>query len=307
MKIIAIVFVFLLSACSVSVKDSFRNPDYKQTFDKISVKWIPRNDHVFKKNYVGNSGYVNLDPSIASSTVRKHLYDLQTRTQELLFKELLYYDTDIVEEGLSNYVLQMTPDKNIKIYCGSASCQSAVTVQLIMKERKSDVLIWSSAIKVTSPTPPYTRTDLDGKEELVTPDTTQELAESIIGQWNKYQLLPARLASPRALPPSGNPFKGGRTTDKLDKADVSYEKLLSWIKQNNKWGADAALVKEFQNNLETAIGGTRASWKIGWGLTRSGKAYGIGWTKKMLSITELPPEEAALKGFREMRNIFTVD
>lgn len=307
MKAVAIVFVFLLSACSVSVKESFRNPEYKQTFDKISVKWIPRNDHVFNKKYVGNSGFVNLDPNIASSTVRKHLYDLQTRTQELLFKELLHYDTDVVEEGLSNYVLEMTPDKIIRLYCAPASCQSAVTVQLTMKERKSDLLVWSSAIKVTSPTPPYTRIDLDGKEELVTPDTTQELAESIISQWDKYQLLPARLASPRVPPASGNPFKVGKTTDKLDKTDLSYEKLLKWIMENNKWGADAALVKEFQNNLDTAIGGTRASWKIGWGLTRSGKAYGIGWTKKMLSITELPPEEAALKGFREMRNIFSVD
>ncbi len=302
MKAIFLVLVLLLSGCAVSVKESYRNPDFKQSIDKISVAWIPLDKHEYKKKYLADSGFVVANESLAMSTARKHLWDLQARTRKILHNELAYYDTDIVEESLSNYVLQMTPDRLVKILCLPASCQSDVIVKLIMKERKSDTLIWSSAIKVSSPRPPYTRTDLDGKEKLVTPDTTQELVQSIIGEWNKYQLLPARLASPRSrLPLEEAPI------DKLDQTDLSYEKLLTWIKENNKWGKDAAIVKGFEKNLESAIGGTKASWKIGWGLTKSGKAYEIGWTKKILNIAELAPEEAALKGFREMKSIFAVE
>ena len=305
MKAIFLILVFLLSGCAVSVKESYRNPDFKQSFDKIFVAWIPLDKHEYKKEYLASSGYVVVNEALAMSTARKQLWDLQTRTLKILHNELAYYDTDIVEESLSNYVLRMTPERLVKIVCLPASCQSDVIVKLTMKERKSDTLIWSSAIKVSSPRPPYTRIDLDGKEELVTPDTTQELVQSIIDQWNRYQLLPARLASPRSRLPLAEASKV--ETDKLDQADLSYEKLLTWIKENNKWGKDAAVVKEFEKNLESAIGGTSASWKIGWGLTKSGKAYKIGWTKKMLNIAELAPGEAAMKGFREMRSIFDIE
>ena len=67
------------------------------------------------------------------------------------------------------------------------------------------------------------------------------------------------------------------------------------------------MVNEFETNLESVIGGTKASWKIGWGLTKSGKAYTIGWSKKMLNIAELTPKEAALSGFREMQSILTIE
>jgi len=298
--------VFLLSGCAVSVKESYRNPDFKQSIDKISVVWIPLDKHEYKKKYLADAGhFVVVNEALAMSTARKHLWDLQSRTRKILHNELAYYDTDIVDESLSNYVLRMTPDRLVKILCLPTSCQSDVVVKLTMKERKSDTLIWSSAIKITSANPPYTRTDFDGKQEFVTPDTTQELVQSVINQWNKYQLLPARLASPRPR----LPLEADSTvvTDKLDKTDLSYEKLLTWIKENNKWGKDAAMVKEFENNLESVIGGTRASWKIGWGLTKSGQAYTIGWTKKILHIAELTPKEAALKGFREMQNILTIE
>ena len=305
MKAIFIVLAFLLSGCAVSVKESYRNPEYKQELDKISVKWVPPKELSINTKYVGNTATIIIDKTMEATTVRKHLYDLQTRTQELLAKELLYYNTNIVKENLSNYILQLSPTKFIKIYCGSGSCQSIVDMRLTMKESSSGMLIWSSSIKVTSPTPPFTRTDMDGKEELVTPDTTQEMVQSIIDQWNKYQLLPARLASPRLRLPLEETSKA--ETDRLDQKDRSYEKLLAWIRENNKWGKDAPIVKEFERHLETAIGGTKASWAVGWGLTKSGKAYEIGWTKKSLSIAELAPEEAAVKGFREMKNIFAVE
>ena len=305
MKAIFLVLAFILSGCAVSVKESYRNPDFKQSIDKISVAWIPLDNHEYKKKYLADSGYVVVNEALAMSTVRKHLWDLQNRTRKILYNELAYYDTDIVEESLSNYVLRMTPDRLVNILCLPASCQSDVIVKLTMKDRKSDTLIWSSAIKVSSARPPYTRTDLDGNEELVIPDTTQELVQSIIDQWNKYQLLPARLASPRSRLPLLEASKV--ETDKLEQTDLSYEKLLAWVKENNKWGKDAAVVKEFEKNMESAIGGTTASWKVGWGLSKSGKAYKIGWTKKMLNIAELAPEEAALKGFREMRSIFTIE
>jgi len=303
MKAIFLLLAFLLSGCAVSVKESYRNPDFKQSFDKISVAWIPLDKNEYKKEYLASSGYVVVNEALAMKTARKHLWDLQTRTRKILHNELAYYDTDIVEESLSNYVLLMTPERLIKILCLPASCQSDVIVKLTMKERKSDTLIWSSAIKVTSANAPYTRTDLAGKEELVTPDTTQELVQSVIDQWNKYQLLPARLASPR----SRLPLEEAPIVDKLDQTDPLYGKLLTWVRENNKWGKDAAVVKEFEKNLESAIGGTSASWKIGWGLTRSGKAYEIGWTKKILNIAELTPEEAALKGFREKKSIFAIE
>ena len=265
MKAIFLMLAFLLSGCAVSVKESYRNPDFKQSLDKISVAWIPLDKHEYKKEYLANSGYVVVNEALAMSTARKHLWDLQTRTRKIIHHELAYYDTDIVEESLSNYVLRVTPDRLVKILCLPASCQSDVIVKLTMEERKSDTLIWSSAIKVSSARPPYTRTDLDGKEELVTPDTTQELVQSIIDQWNKYQLLPARLASPRSRLPLVGASKV--ENNKLEHTDLSYEKLLAWIKENNKWGKDAAVVKEFEKNMESAIGGTTASWKVGWGLS----------------------------------------
>lgn len=303
MKAIFLVLVFLLSGCAVSVKESYRNPDFKQSFDKISFAWIPLDRHEYKKKYLADSGYAVMNEALAMKTARKQLWDLQSRTRKLLHNELAHYDTDIVEESLSNYVFRMTPERLVKITCLPTSCQSDVIVNLTMTERKSDTLVWSSAIKVTSANPPFTRTDLDGKEELVTPDTTQELVQSVIGEWNKYQLLPARLASPR----SRLPLEEASKVDKLEQTDPSYGKLLAWIKENNKWGKDAAVVKDFEKNLESAIGGTSASWKIGWGLTRSGKAYKIGWTKKILNIAELTPEEAALNGFREKKSIFAIE
>ncbi len=303
MKAVFLVLAFLLSGCAVSVKESYRNPEFKQSFDKISVAWVPLDKHEYTKKYLASSGQVVVNEALAMKTARKQLWDLQSRTRKTLHDELAYYDTDIVEESLSNYVLRMTPERLVKILCLPASCQSYVIVKLTMTERKSDTLVWSSAIKVTSANPPYTRTDLNGKEELVTPDTTQELVQSVIDQWIKYQLLPARLASPR----SRLPLEEAPIVDKLDQTDLSYEKLLTWIRENNRGGKDGAVVKDFEKNLESAIGGTSASWKIGWGLTRSGKAYKIGWTKKMLNIAELTPEEAALKGFREMKCIFAIE
>ncbi|HXE98525.1 MAG TPA: hypothetical protein VN642_19135 [Dongiaceae bacterium] len=299
MKAVFLVLAFLLSGCAVSVKESYRNPDFKQSFDKISVAWIPLDEHEYKKKYLASSGQVVVNDALAMKTARKQLWDLQSRTRKSLHDELAYYDTDIVGESLSNYVLRMTPERLVKITCLPASCHSDVIVKLTMTDRKSDTLVWSSAIKVTS----FARTDLDGKEELVTPDTTLKLVQSIIGEWNKYQLLPARLASPR----SRLPLETASIIDKLEQTDLSYGKLLAWIKENNKWGKDAAVVKEFEKNLESAIGGTTASWKIGWGLTRSGKAYKIGWTKKILNIAELTPEEAALNGFREKKSIFAIE
>jgi hypothetical protein len=304
MKAIFLVLVFLLSGCAVSIKESYRNPDFKQSIDKISVAWTPLDKYEYKKKYLATSGQIFVNEALAMSTARKQLWDLQSRTRKILHNELAYYDTDIVEEPLSNYVLQMTPDRLVKIVCLPASCQSDVIVNLTMTERKSDTLIWSSAIRVSSASPPYTRTDLDGKEELVTPDTTQELVQSVIDQWNKYRLLPARLASPRSRLPLLAASKV--ETDKLEQTDLSYEKLHAWIKENNKWGKDAVVVKAFEKNLESAIGGTTASWKIGWGLTKSGKAYKIAWSKKMLDIAELAPNEAALDGFREMKSIFAI-
>lgn len=305
MKAIFLMLLFLLSGCAVSVKESYRNPDFKGSIDKISVTWVPLDKYEYKKEYLASGGVVVVNEALAMNTARKHFWDLQNRTRKLLSNELGYYDTDIVEESLSNYGLQMTPDRLVKIVCLPSSCQSDVIMKFSMKERKSDTLIWSSAIKVSSSRPPFIRTDLDGKEERVTPDTTQELVQSVIDQWNKYQLLPARLVAPK----QHSPLKEASIveTDKLDQTDISYENLLAWIKKNNKWGKDAAVVKEFEKNLQSAIGGTSAAWKIGWGLTKSGKAYKIDWTKKMLKIAELAPEEAALKGFREMKSIFAIE
>ncbi|GEM_PF-6448887 len=303
MRALYLVLVFLLGGCAVSVKESYRNPEFKQTVDKISVAWIPLDKHDYKKEYLAGSGVAVVNEALAMKTARKQLWDLQSRTRKTLHDELAYYDTDIVEEPLSTYLLRMTPERLVRIQCLPDSCQSTVTVKLTMKERKSDTLIWSSTIKVASSRPPYTRTDPEGKEELVTPDTTRELVQAVIEQWNKYQLLPARLAAPRER----LPLKEAPAGDKLDHTDRSYEKLLTWIRENNKWGKDAAVVKEFEKDLESAMGGTRASWKIGWGLTRSGKAYTIDWEKNAVNIRELLPEEAALKGFREMKSIFSVD
>lgn len=88
-----------------------------------------------------------------------------------------------------------------------------------------------------------------------------------------------------------------------EKADAvtSYEKAANWIKENNKWGPEAGIVKGFLQDLEQAKKKTKSTWEIGWGLTKSHKAYFLELTAVEFTVTELSPEEAVKRGFREMR------
>ena len=89
--------------------------------------------------------------------------------------------------------------------------------------------------------------------------------------------------------------------------NATYEKALSWIKENNRWGAEAGMVKGFKKELDSALGKRKAVWKIGWGLTKSGNAYKLEWAKDKLVITPYPPDKAALLGFREMQQKFSAE
>jgi hypothetical protein len=98
----------------------------------------------------------------------------------------------------------------------------------------------------------------------------------------------------------------GETVAKLSR-NANYEMLLTWIKENNKWDADAKFVNNFKNRLDSAIGKNKAIFEIGWGLTKSGNAYRIEWTKDNLAIIPYTPDRAAQLGYKEMSQRSTVE
>lgn len=313
MKIIFLILVsvLLLNGCAINVRESYRNPDFNQKLDKISVKWIPPKEQVLSISVLVENGYRGYDISPfekndAMIVASKHINELKTRIPETLKKELLYYEADVVQDNLSSYLLLLAPQKTIEVFCKRRLCQSTVTMQLTLKERISETLIWSGTISVESSPPPFTRKIDRDNEEVVTRDTTKEFAESIVSQWNKFELLPPKLASPRVYTPLENGATADKATNLLVKTDVSYEVALTWIKENNKWGTSSEMVKDFQNDLDKAIGKVKAVWEIGWGQTKSGKAYRIEWTKDKLNITEYSPEKALTQGLKEMRKRFSI-
>lgn len=82
---------------------------------------------------------------------------------------------------------------------------------------------------------------------------------------------------------------------------TSYEKAATWMKENNKWGPEAGIVKSFNQDLEQAKKKKKTTWEIGWGLTKSKNAYFLQLTADDFTVTEISPEEAAKRGIREMR------
>lgn len=88
--------------------------------------------------------------------------------------------------------------------------------------------------------------------------------------------------------------------------DVNYDKGLNWIKDNNKWGKNAVVVNEFKEELDSAVGKKNAVWKVGWGITRSGKAYEVKWTPEGIFFTKVSPEQAQRLGYEEYSTICTI-
>ncbi len=82
---------------------------------------------------------------------------------------------------------------------------------------------------------------------------------------------------------------------------TSYEKAAVWMKDNNKWGPEAGIVKAFNQDIEQAKKKKKTTWEIGWGLTKSRNAYFLQLTADDFTVTEISPEEAAKRGIREMR------
>lgn len=296
MRLLPLLLVFLLPGCAaVNVKESYRNPDFKQKLDTVTFKWVPAKEYEYKLTY-----QYYLDRTKATDGAKQHIRDIRNRTPKLLADSLLTYETDIVKTP-ANYTLEVTPDRKIEIFCSSNSCMSTVNVQLTLKESKTDAFIWGSAIKVNSSKAPYKQINANGKEELITQDTTKEMVDVIIGEWEKYQLLPLRLASPRNQPV----VSAFDDPAMLSKSDPNAEKIINWIKENNKWGADAKIVDGVRKDIDSASECFFAEWDLGWGLTKSGKAYRLEWTKNELKIIELSPEDAAIKGYKERSIKFT--
>jgi len=88
--------------------------------------------------------------------------------------------------------------------------------------------------------------------------------------------------------------------------DESYQKAITWMEENNKWGASAQIVSDFQDRLNSGIGLARVECQIGWGLTKSGTAYEIQWIPDNFIVTELSSKDAEDQGFEEMSMICTV-
>lgn len=302
MKTIIMLLVLLLSGCAVNIKESYRNKDYKQKLDTISVKWTPLSEHILNIQAQGTSGN-SADSTHAPSVSKQQLKDLEKRIPKILKNELLKYDVDMVPYDQSKNILLFTPEKVITVLCFNGACKSVVTVQMTLKERLSDKFIWFASMKVASPAaPPIT----DEKDK----DTAQEFAETIVAQLNKQDLLPALLATPRIstdpdIASSAEKEVDQKQVDLLDKTDVSYEKLVNWIQDHNKWGTSSPFATGFIKEINSALGKKRAMWEIGAGLTKSGKAYSIEWLKNSLNIIEFSQEEAAEKGIEGMKERFT--
>lgn len=327
MKTIIMLLVLLLSGCAVKVKESYRNKDYKQKLDTISVKWTPLSDHILNIQAQRTSGN-SADSTHAPSVSKQQLKDLETRIPKILKNELLKYDVDIVPYDQSKNILLFTPEKVITVLCFNGACNSVVTVQITLKERLSDKFIWFASMKVASPAAP----PIADEKDL---DTAQEFAETIVAQLNKQDLLPALLATPRISTAPDIASLAEKQVDQkqvdqkrvdqkqidqkqidqkqvdqkqvdlLDKTDASYEKLVNWIQEHNKWGASSSFATGFIKEINSALGKKRAMWEIGAGLTKSGKAYRIEWLKNSLNIIEFSQEEAAEKGIEDMKERFT--
>lgn len=318
MRKLIILLVLLLCSCAFNVKESYRNPDFKQRIDKISTKWEPL-DKYNVTTYTTGSRYS------ATEEVGPHIADVGKRYPALLAKELLYYDTDLVNDADANYRLHATTKDQVTVSCKSyGQCTPTVTFFFTLKEKITDLAVWSAAISVQKSPPPYWSTkNSDGKTTLITPDATQELVETMVREWDKYDLLSSRTALPRKAP-SGDitsmavatkPVKGQddnkintSSTNNVDTAanpanigtdDAEAQRIINWIRQNNKWGSEGSIVKSVQNDINSLTNTLQATWEIGWGLTKSGMAYRLNWSKNKLDIAELTPDDATKKGFKE--------
>ena len=318
MNYITIFLLILLCGCTVNVKESYRNPDFKLRLDKISTKWEPLEKYNVT-TYTQGSRYSD------TTTVGPHIIDVGKRYPALLAKELLYYDTDLVNDTDANYLLHATTREKVTVSCESfGQCTPTVIFFFTLKQKKTDVAVWSAAISVQKSPPPYwSPKNSDGKTTLITPDTTQELAETIVGEWEKYGLVTSRKAIPRKAP-SGNianiaapvqdveyqadgkikpPSAGGANTaanqNIISTGDAEAARIIEWARQNNKWGADGNIVKNMQKEIDSLNDALQATWEIGWGLTKSGMAYRLEWSKNALNIAEFKSDDAAIKGFKE--------
>lgn len=314
MRYFIILLLLLMCGCTVSVKESYRNPDFNQKLDKISIRWEPKENYKFTFTY---KYFFEKSTEIHKAT--EHIKDIGKRYPTLLANELLYYDTDVVNKSESNYELITTTGEQIEVFCGkSGTCTPKVDIELRLKEKKSDIVAWTATISVKPSPPPHWEKNSDGKQVKITPDSIKDLAEAIVKEWDSNKFLTDRKYGPRkppigslalaetSQPPSiGTPVKlkvsSGDTTNPncIAKSDPEAAKIIDWFKQNSKFGSDSQLTKNIQKDIDSLDNVLQASWEVGSGLTRSGKAYRLEWSKNKLDIAELTSDEAFVKGIKE--------
>ena len=95
-------------------------------------------------------------------------------------------------------------------------------------------------------------------------------------------------------------------TGRLTSTDTSYQEAITWIKQNNQWGPYSQIVSDFRDQMDSGVGNDMVVCKIGWGLTKTGKAYETKWIPDRFIVTEFPPTDAASQGFDELSMECTV-
>lgn len=84
--------------------------------------------------------------------------------------------------------------------------------------------------------------------------------------------------------------------------NIEKKRAIEWIKNNNKFGPESKIVETFTKILESAISNDEGKiWWLGWGLTKSNKAYQFKWIKGKFHVIELTPAEAKQKGIEEMK------
>lgn len=204
MRYVIILLLLIMCGCAaVNVTDSYINPVFNQKLDKIAIKWEPLKEYDFTfqhKTSTSNGMHISINKSGEINKAADHIKDIGKRYPVLLAKELLHYDTDIVNKSEANYELITATGSEVHISCKSTGCSSRVTVEFTLKDMKSDETVWSSVMTVRSARHPYWERPADSKIEMLTNDRTKELAETIVKEWEKHKLLSARSDKPRVAP-----------------------------------------------------------------------------------------------------------
>ncbi len=90
--------------------------------------------------------------------------------------------------------------------------------------------------------------------------------------------------------------------------DSEKDKAIQWIKDNNRWTADAPIVKRVTDDLEVTIkDGSNCRWLLGEGLTKAKKPYLLTWHDGQFFAVEMTAAQAAALKIEKMNIATTPD